>query len=149
MSCWAGAPTAQSPKITKKALILLKTTVTSKEPVLVSDYGMMLKALNSVPERISNKHLAAALIGAAGKSFIAEHTLTATCNKKNPIYKGGQSQTGKLGCGTAYAVEAWKTANSERHAIPVDTEGKVALRFECRCGAELRSWGQLQGFRSV
>lgn len=120
-----------------------------KEPILISDYGMMLKALNAVPEKISNRHLAAALVSVAGKSFIAEHTLTANCNKKNPIYKAGSPVTGKFGCGRQYAVEAWKSAKSERLAIPVDGDGKVALRFTCRCDAELRSWGQLQGFRSA
>lgn len=123
-----------------------------KEATLISDFGMMLKALNAVPEKISNRHLAAALVSAAGKCFIAEHTLTANCNKKNEIYKSGNKVTGKLGCGKQYAVEAWKSKKSERHAIPIDGDDKVALRFICLtgdCGAELRSWGQLQGYRSA
>jgi len=120
-----------------------------KESILISDYGMMLKALNAEPQRISNRYLAAALIECAGKAFIAEHTLTASCNKTREIFKSGQRVTGKMGCGKQYAVEAWKGTKSERFQIPVDGDGKVALRFECNCGAELRSWGQLQGFRSA
>ncbi len=120
-----------------------------KETVLISDYGMMLKALKAEPARISNRYLAAALVECAGKSFIAEHTLTASCQKTREIFQKGQRVTGKMGCGKQYAVEAWKGQKSERHQIPVEADGKVALRFECACGAELRSWGQLQGFRSA
>ena len=120
-----------------------------KESVLISDYGMMLKALKAEPSRISNKYLAAALIECAGKSFIAEHTLTTSCNEKREINKAGQKVAGKMGCGKNYAVEAWGSGPKQRYAIPIDGDGRVALRFECGCGAELRSWGQLQGFRSV
>ncbi|MCP4900189.1 MAG: hypothetical protein GY906_24725 [bacterium] len=119
-----------------------------KEPLLISDFGMLLKALNAVPDRVSNRALATALVQAAGTEFIAEHTLTATCNKKNPIWKQGKTVAGKFGCGRQYAVEGWKSEKSERLQLPV-VEGRVALRFTCPCDAELRSWGQLQGFRSV
>jgi hypothetical protein len=120
-----------------------------REPVLISDYGLLLNALKAEPERISNRHLAAALVQCAGTEFIAEHTLTARCNPKQPIYKDGKPVQGKFGCDKNYAVEAWKGQKSERHAIPMDGENKIALRFTCTCGNELRSWGQLQGFRSV
>lgn len=120
-----------------------------REPVLISDYGMLLKALQSVPDRISNRQLATSLIKCAGKVFVAEHTLTATCNPKNEVWKQGSRVTGKMGCDRRFAVEAWKSEKSERLAIPADDNGGVATRFECPCGAELRAWGQLQGFRSA
>jgi hypothetical protein len=121
-----------------------------EKKVNISDFGMLLKALKAEPKRMSNKYLAAALVACAGHEFVAQHTLTARCNDSRPIYQNGAEVKGKFGCGKSYGTEAYKTARYERFAIPDDPNtGKPALRFACQCGAELRAWGQLQGFRSV
>lgn len=128
---------------------LLNPETGEKEPTLISDFGMLLKAVSATPDKVSNKYLAAALASAGGREFIAEHTLTANCNPKREIWQSGEQVKGKYGCGKNYGVEAWKGKKSEQFAIPLDSDGKVALRFTCNCGAELRCWSKLQGFRGV
>jgi hypothetical protein len=84
-----------------------------KEPMLISDFGMLLKAVDVTPDKVSNKYLATALASAAGREFIAEHTLTANCNPKKEIWVNGEQTKGKYGCGKNYGVEAWKGKKSE------------------------------------
>lgn len=115
------------------------------EERLVSDFGSLLKAVNSTPEIVTNKSMAQALVDAAGRHFIAEHTLTANCSPVRDIYREGKVIVGKKGCGARYAVTKW----GKTLPIPRNEDGTVATRFECQCGAELRAWGQLQGFKSA
>jgi hypothetical protein len=117
-----------------------------KKPV--SDFALLLKAVKSLPEHNTLASMAQALTKAAGRTFIAEHQLTATCNPQRDIYQDGKVLTGKKGCGARYGQEAYTPQNGKPvGAIPV-VDGMVATRFTCECGAELRAWGQLRGFRS-
>jgi hypothetical protein len=119
----------------------------------VSDLLMLLKALGVTPEANNNAAHIKALLSAEGRSFKAEHTLSTTCNKNRDIYKDNKVQAGIKGCGQAYRVEGYTQRDgTEVWDIPKDENGLVALRFGCatpECGAELTSWGRLQGFRSA
>lgn len=141
-------------------------TVKSKgTDVIVSDFGMLLKAVGSRPEPnasgvITNAAYGQALIAAAEKHFLAEHTLTAACNPKRDIYKTVETEPGKFegkvlkgekGCGQRYAVEGWagKGGKPDVLTIPRNEDKSVAVRFSCKCGAELRCFGELRGYRSA
>jgi len=121
-------------------------------PVVVSDMAMLLKALDITPEQFTNAGYAQAFVNAGGLRFKGEHTLTTNCSKDRDIYKDGQPMKGKKGCGQRYAVDAYtpKTPGSRPVlAIPKDDEGLVMTRFDCVCGASLRAWGRLRGFKSA
>lgn len=115
----------------------------------VSDWLMLLKALGIQPDGNNNAAHVRAMLSAGGRMFKAESTLTATCSEKRDIYMGGQTMANRKGCGQRYAVEGWpgKNGKPEVLSIPKDENGLVASRFACHCGAELTSWGRLQGFR--
>jgi len=120
---------------------------------VVSDMGMLLKALKVKPEPVNgivtNKSYGDALISAAGREFIAEHTLTASCDKARDIYKDGKVQVGEKGCGQRYRVQGYagRDGKPDVMTLPKTPDGKVALRFGCKCTAELRCWSELGGFR--
>jgi hypothetical protein len=120
-------------------------------PVVVSDMAMMLKALGIVPEAMTNPGFAKAMLAAGGKRFRGEHTLTANCSTKRDIWKDGKEQKGKKGCGQRYAVESYEPRDGSRVvlAIPKDERGQVSTRFTCACGADLRAWGTLRGFKKL
>lgn len=126
-----------------------------KGDTVVSDMGMLLKAVGVRPEPnehgiITNAAYGKALVEAAEKVFLADHSLTASCNETRPIYKDGQTVEGTKGCGQRYAVEGYSRRNGGVVlAIPRTEDGKVALRFACKCGAELRCFGELRGYRSA
>jgi len=132
-------------------------TVKSKgESVIVSDLGMLLKALGSKPEAnaagvITNTAYGNALVAAADKHFLAEHTLTATCNPKRDIYKDGKTISGEKGCGQRYALEGYagRDGKPDVLSIPKNDDGTTAVRFGCKCGAELRCFGELRGYRAA
>lgn len=119
-----------------------------KKKVGISDMAQVLRVVDSMPESKTNQGYGNALIKAGGRRFKGEHTLTATCSKTRDIYRDGQVIKGKKGCGAKYAVEAYTPKQGAPvGAIPKDEDGKVAIRFACACGAELRCWGQLRSFR--
>jgi hypothetical protein len=121
------------------------------EYVSVSDMAMLLNAVKSYPETKTNISYGEALTKAGGRRFKADHTLTANCNDKRDIYRGGSVVKGVKGCGYRYTVEGYtKQDGTVVHPIPKDGDGLVSLRFECvnpNCTAEVRAWGQLRGFR--
>lgn len=123
-------------------------------PVVVSDMAMLLKALGIKPEHMTNAGYAQAMVNAGGMQFKGEHTLSTNCNPKRDIYlaEGGE-QKGKKGCGQKYAVESYTPKNPPGArvvlAIPKDDDGLVMTRFDCVCGASLRSWGRLRGFKAA
>lgn len=135
------------------------------EDVVVSDMGMLLKAVHSKPEPneqgvITNAAYGKALIAAAEREFVAEHTLTATCNPKRDIYKtvevepgkfAGKVMAGEKGCGQRYVVDGYAGKNGKPDvlSIPKNDDHSVAARFTCKCGAELRCFGELRGYRSA
>lgn len=118
--------------------------------VLISDMGVLLKVLE-IPFKPSNAGMAQAMLEAAGRRFKAEHTLTSNCNPKNDIYKDGAVQKGVKGCGLRFEVEfrPGKGGKADTLAIPRTEDNKVSTRFTCACGAEIRCFGQLRGFRSA
>lgn len=120
-------------------------------PVVVSDMAMLLKALEITPEAMTNQGYAKAMLAAGGRRFKGEHTLTANCSSKRDIWKEGKEQKGKKGCGQRYAVESYEPKDGSRVvlAIPKTDKGLVETRFPCACGADVRAWGQLRGFRKV
>jgi hypothetical protein len=118
--------------------------------VVISDLGMLLKAVDSRPAAnaqgiITNAAYGQALIAASGKEFIAEHTLTARCNPQRDIFKDGKLVPGEKGCKQRYVVEGYADVLS----IPRNDDKTVAVRFSCKCGAELRCFGELRGYRSA
>lgn len=127
------------------------------EQMAVSDLAMVLKAVDSLPANGSNPAYAQALIKAGGRRFIADNTLTATCSTTKDTYhhnpNTGRSElrAGVKGCGQRFRVEGYtpKKGGAVVLSIPREEDGKVALRFTCTCGAELRAWPQLQGYRPV
>ncbi len=124
-------------------------TLKSGEVVKVSDMAQLLRVLESIPDTTSNVGYGNALVRCGTKAFIAEHTITANCSKTRDIYKAGAVVPGKKGCGAKYAQDAYVPKNGPAvQAIPKDGE-KFQLRFACKCGAELRCWGQLRGFRKA
>jgi hypothetical protein len=129
-----------------------RTINTKNGPVVLSDMAQLLRAVDSIPpkEDRSNAAYGHALIQAAERRFMAENTLTATCSPTRDIYKDGTVLKGKKGCGQRYAVEGYSPkAGKPVIAIPRTDDGKVAVRFKCGCGAELRAWGQLRNFRKL
>lgn len=127
-----------------------------KKPFGVSDIASLLKAVGSIPANQTIEGYKDALRAAAGAKFLADHILTATCNKNKDRYAYDENvgksvlQSGIKGCGRRYRLEAWDgggDVNKAVLAIPREEDGKFALRFSCPCGAEVRAWGSLQGFR--
>lgn len=127
----------------------------SEQQLAISDMALLLKAVESIPESGSNAAYAEAMVKAGGRLFLADNTLTATCSptkdtyQHNPATGKSEARPGMKGCGQKYRVEGYQPKGGKPAvlSIPRDEEGKVALRFTCTCGAELRSWPQLQGFR--
>lgn len=121
-----------------------------KKPVAISDMAQLLRVVGSLPENKTNTGYGNALIHAGGRRFKAEHTLTATCNAKRDIYRNGAVVPGKKGCGNRYATEPYTPKQGKPvGGIPKDSGGKYQVRFACTCGAELRCWGQLRGFKKA
>jgi hypothetical protein len=121
--------------------------------IAVSDMAMVLNAVKSFPENNTNVAYGNALVEAAGRRFRADSTLTANCNPNRDIYRDGAVVPGVKGCGWKYAAEAYMDGQGRQvRAIPRDENNLVSLRFQClnpKCSAEVRSWGQLKGFRPV
>jgi len=121
--------------------------------VTVSDMAMLLKALDIVPEQLTNAGYAQALVNAGGMRFKGEHTLSTNCSDKRDIYVDNQQQKGKKGCSQKYAVEGYTPRNPPGAkpvlSIPKDEHGLVSVKFPCVCGASLRSWGRLRGFKAA
>lgn len=120
-------------------------------PVTVSDMAMLLKAMGVKPEQQSNPGYIKAMIEIAERRFKGEHTLTANCSEKRNVWKDGKEQPGRKGCGQRYSVDSFQPKNGGRVvlAIPKDDQGQCMTRFDCVCGASLRAWGQLRGFKSA
>ena len=118
--------------------------------IIFSDLTLLIQALKvPVPDAPTDTDLANALVAAAGKSFMAENTLSSNCSKTRDLYRDGKVQQGLKGCGNSFNSEPYtKKDGTEVMAIPMDG-AKLAVRFTCSCGAELRSWSNLRGFRSV
>lgn len=119
-----------------------------KEPVAISDMAQLLRVLGSIPENKTNRAYGDALVHAGEMRFKAEHTLQASCNPKRDVYKNGSVLVGKKGCGRKFALEAYQPREGRPvYAIPKETDGKYALRFECvDCEATISVFGQLRGF---
>lgn len=118
-------------------------------PVAISDFAMLLKAVDSPPSINTNSAFAEALIKAYGRTFHAKHVLTGRCDSKRNVFFDGQERQGVKGCGQRYSSEPYTPKKGEAvWEIPKEG-GKYTLRFRCgKCNrAEIRSWGQLQGFR--
>jgi hypothetical protein len=126
-----------------------------RQPFKVSDMASLLKALGSIPANGTIEGYQEALLAAAEGIFLADSTLSATCNSMRDTY--GYDETlgksvlrpGIKGCGQRFRTEAYTPSNGSRpiYAIPRDETGKFELRFTCPCGADVRAWPQLQGFR--
>lgn len=128
---------------------LLPQRSSPDEPLAISDLAMLLKAVNSPPAAATNAAYAEALVAAAERTFHAKSTLTARCDASRDIYSGGSEKKGVKGCGTRFSTEPYTSKKGETvWQIPVEN-GIYQLRFLCgKCQrAELRAWGQLQGFR--
>jgi hypothetical protein len=142
-------------RFTNVVRYLTRTIDGEKKQVAISDMAMVLKAVDSIPDSPSNAAYVNAMIKAGGRQFLADNTLTATCSPTKDTYhhnpNTGRSElrAGVKGCGQKFKVEGYSPKDGGKPvlSIPRDEEGKVALRFTCTCGAELRSWPQLQGFR--
>lgn len=128
------------------------------ERTLTSDMAMLLKVVGSIPQPnergiVTNRAYANALLAAAGRAFKIEHALTGNCNDKREIYKDGGVQPGSRGCGQKYAVEGYKPSNGQPPVISIPKAAneagrvEVMLRWECHCGAEIRAFGQIRGFK--
>jgi len=111
--------------------------------------AQLLRVVDSTPEHKTNQGYGTALIAAGGRRFKIEHSLTARCDPGRDIYKNGSVIKGKKGCGAKYAVDSYKDSQGKPvGAIPRDENNLVHTRFACGvCGAELRAWGQIRGFR--
>lgn len=124
-------------------------------PVVVSDMAMLLKALGITPETMNNPGFAQAFVNAGGMTFKGEHTLTSYCNENRDIYKDNSQQKGKKGCGQRFAAESYQPKSPPGArvvlAIPREKEHPSLLQtqFECVCGASLRAWGRLRGFKAA
>lgn len=124
------------------------------KPLAVSDLAQLLKAVDSIPAAHTNRAYGEALVAAAEREFVAENTLTANCSKDRDTYQmnprtNRSEQTSIKGCGQKFRVQGFVPRNGgpEIYSIPRDEHGRVALRFTCPCGAEIRAWGSLQGIR--
>jgi len=125
-----------------------------EEKLAISDLAQLLKSVGSLPSAQSNLAYALALVAAADREFVAENTLSATCNPARDTYRlnentGRSEQTTIKGCGQKFKIEGYTPKDGGRavYFIPRDEAGKLQLRFTCPCGAEIRAWGNLQGFR--
>jgi hypothetical protein len=116
-------------------------------PVTVSDMAMLLKAVASLPQGKNNAAYAQALVNAQGATFMAENRLSITCNSQRDIYKDGDKQDGIKGCGKKYSSSPYTRKGVTVLGVPKGTDGLFLLSFPCSCGADLRVWGNLQGFR--
>lgn len=119
-----------------------------------SDMAYVLAAVGSVPKDGKNSSYGEAFKAAAGKSFIADVTLDASCNPKKGIYRDGALDDNQKGCGQRFDMEGYTPKRGPNKgkpvfAIPRDDSGKYATRFLCSCGAELRAWPRLRNFRPV
>lgn len=136
-----------------------RETGKENERTLTSDMAMLLKVLDSIPKAnergvITNRSYAEAIIAAAGKTFKIEHSLTGNCNPKREIYKDGAVLAGSKGCGAKYVVETYKPRDGSPPPIAIpkeaDDSGKIitCVRWVCSCGAEIRAFGQIRGFKA-
>jgi hypothetical protein len=116
-------------------------------PVTVSDMAMLLKAVDSEPPGKNNAAYAQAMINAQLRTFMAENRLSITCNTKKSIWKDGNEQKGVMGCGKKYSSAPYTRKGVTVFEIPKEADGLFKLSFPCSCGADLRVWGNLQGFR--
>ena len=117
-------------------------------PVVVSDMAMLLKAVDSMPPGKNNAAYAQALVNAGGKTFMAENRLSVNCSATRDIYKDGDRQEGMKGCGLKYSSSPYTKGGVTVHDIPKDPDtGLYLINFDCRCGASLRVFGNLQGWR--
>lgn len=129
----------------------------TRQPFVVSDLASLLKAVGIKPTNQTLQGWKEAMLDAAEAEFLADHVLTANCNKSRDVYKYDENvgksilHAGLKGCGAKYRLQSWDgggDVNKAVAAIPQDSDGKYLLRFTCyRCSAEIRAWGQLQGFR--
>lgn len=120
-----------------------------EEMMYVSEMAQLLNAVGAIPEGKTNTAYGAALTQAGGRSFLLEHTITASCNKGRDVYKAGKVIAGVKGCGAQYATESYQKKDGTVVRLIPQVDGKFALRFECECGAELRCWSQIRGFGKV
>lgn len=89
--------------------------------------------------------------------FRANLKLTAQCNPAADIYKDKAKQPGIKGCGRKYTTDPYPLKQAygpnkeytELFRIPADAKdpAKVATRFECKCGAVLTAWPDLDRIR--
>lgn len=121
-----------------------------EDNITFSDLSLLIAATKvPVPDNPTDTDLANALVSAAGKEFMAEHTLSTACSSKRDVYRDGKTIPGLKGCGLSYSSDPYtKKDGTEVLPIPKDA-GALALRFTCSCGAELRAWANLRGFRSA
>lgn len=119
-------------------------------PVKVSDMAMLLKAVDSEPAASHNAAYAQAMVNAGDRTFMAENRLSGNCNEKRDIYKDGERQEGVKGCGMKFSSAPYKRKGVVVHDIPKDPEtGLYLINFDCpKCGASVRVFGNLQGFRA-
>jgi hypothetical protein len=120
-------------------------------PVKVNDMGMLLKALGITPEQNNNPGYAKAMLETGSKDFRGQHALSTNCSEKRDRYVDGKQQKGKKGCGQKYAHEGYVPRDGGKAVlnIPKDSDGLYKLQFDCVCGAGLRSWGRLKGFKGL
>jgi len=118
--------------------------------VTVSDLAMLLKAVDANLEGANNAAYAQALVNSGGSHFLAENKLTAACNPKRDIYKDSKQVAGQKGCGKKWSSDPYTPKTGPAViALPKD-EGGFVTRLTCDvCGAEIRAFGNLQGFRHV
>lgn len=114
--------------------------------VVASDLDYLLKALGVMTKPTSNRGYVEALKVQGKKQFGAEIRFSWRCDEKRNIRVKDaagaiQEVEGKPGCGEAYYQEDLQ--NNGKGA-----DGRVPTQIQCRCGAVLRAFANLDNIRA-
>lgn len=127
----------------------------SYNDVLVSDMMYLFQALGEKTYNPNPKSVIETLNKHKGETFKADVTLQANCSEGRPVYEldstgNSVKNEAKFGCGKEYQQQGFtrkkgKKAGQTVLVIPKE-DGQFVERFQCSCGAVLRSFQQLQNF---